>query len=66
MIRVSLLCVTAVALMLGAESSFAAFPGKPGPIAYPKTSYDEVAEGRVEGTGGLFTHGPRLKQRPTS
>lgn len=42
----------------------AAFPGKPGPIAYAKTSADEVGEGRVESEGGLFTRGPRPKQRP--
>jgi Tol biopolymer transport system component len=63
-IRASLLCVTAVLLTLGTEASFAAFPGKPGPIAYSKVSTDEVAEGRVESIGGLFTHGPRIKQPP--
>ncbi len=50
--------------MAAAPMSQAAFPGKPGPIAYSKTSTDEVAEGRVESVGGLFTHGPRIKQRP--
>lgn len=64
MIRASLLCVTAVLLTLGAAPSHAAFPGKPGPIAYSKVSTDEVGEGRVESVGGLFTHGPRIERQP--
>jgi dipeptidyl aminopeptidase/acylaminoacyl peptidase len=54
----------ALLLAFGAGTSLAAFPGKPGPIAYSKTSTDEVGEGRVESEGGLFAHGPRSKQRP--
>lgn len=53
-----------MAAAVTAAAAQAAFPGKPGPIAYPKTSTDEVAEGRVESVGGLFTHGPRAKQQP--
>jgi Tol biopolymer transport system component len=51
-------------MALGVGGAQAAFPGKPGPIAYSKVSSDEVAEGRVESVGGLFTHGPRTKQPP--
>jgi Tol biopolymer transport system component len=40
--------------MLTAPPAGAAFPGKPGPIAYEKSSSDEVAEGTVETLGGLF------------
>lgn len=50
--------------LLSADRAAAAFPGKPGPIAYSKVFTDEVAEGRVESEGGLFTHGPGVKQRP--
>lgn len=64
MIRAPLLFMTVLFLAFGASASHAAFPGKPGPIAYSKVSSDEVAEGRVESIGGLFTHGPRIKQRP--
>jgi Tol biopolymer transport system component len=63
-IRASLLCAIVALAVLGAEISFAAFPGKPGPIAYSKVSTDEVGEGSVESVGGLFSHGPRAKQRP--
>ncbi len=62
MIRVSLLCAVSALAVLGAEASFAAFPGKPGPIAYSKTNTDEVGEGSVERVGGLFVHGPRRRQ----
>ena len=47
-----------VALLVGAASSPAAFPGKPGPIAYSKTSTDETGEGTLERLGGLFAKGP--------
>ena len=65
MIRASIICLSAAVLLaFGANSSHAAFPGKPGPIAYSKTSTDEVGEGRVESEGGLFARGPRIKDRP--
>jgi Tol biopolymer transport system component len=64
-IRASIACLSAAALLaFGASGSLAAFPGKPGPIAYSKVSTDEVDEGRVESVGGLFTHGPRIDQQP--
>jgi Tol biopolymer transport system component len=37
----------------------AAFPGKPGPLVYPRVSINES-----EDTGGLTLHGPRQKQKP--
>ncbi len=37
----------------------AAFPGKPGPLVYPRASADESAD-----TGGLVLHGPRQRQKP--
>jgi Tol biopolymer transport system component len=58
------LAALAALTVFGVELAAAAFPGKPGPIAYSKTSTDEVGEGRVESVGGLFAHGPRAKQRP--
>lgn len=64
MIRAPLLCALGVVLVLGAGSAQAAFPGVPGPIAYSKTSTNEVGEGSVERVGGLFVHGPRRRQEP--
>jgi Tol biopolymer transport system component len=61
-IRGLLLCATGLLLAFGAGPAQAAFPGKPGPIAYSKVSTDEVDEGRVESVGGLFAHGPRIKE----
>jgi TolB protein len=37
----------------------AAFPGKPGPLVYPRVSFGESAD-----TGGLVLHGPRQRQKP--
>lgn len=47
-----------------AAPAHAAFPGKPGPIAYPKTSLDEGPPGVVEGGGGIYSHGPRKRDTP--
>ena len=52
-----------VASTLGAPGAQGAFPGQPGPIVYSKSSVDEGAAG-LEREGGLFTHGPRVKDRP--
>lgn len=54
MIRTALLCaIGALAVLAGTAQG--AFPGKPGPIAYSKTSTDEVGEGTLERLGGLFS-----------
>ena len=37
----------------------AAFPGKPGPLVYPRVSFGESAD-----EGGLVLHGPRQRQKP--
>jgi Tol biopolymer transport system component len=63
-IATTVLCATAALLSLGVGSSLAAFPGEPGPIAYSKTSTDEPGEGILKRTGGLFVHGPRLREAP--
>jgi len=55
-------------LGVGAGGAHAAFPGKPGPIAYSKTSTDEVGEGTLERLGGLFassTQRPRQRRQLT-
>jgi dipeptidyl aminopeptidase/acylaminoacyl peptidase len=52
-----LLCAAFAIFALGAAAAHAAFPGKPGPIAYSKTSTDEVGEGMLERLGGLFAYG---------
>jgi Tol biopolymer transport system component len=53
------------ALLLSAGTAFAAFPGKPGPIVYVKTSQEEVGdEGEVESTGGLYVDPPGRRRRP--
>jgi Tol biopolymer transport system component len=62
------LCATVALLAFGAGTSPAAFPGKPGPIAYSKTSTDEVGDGTLERLGGLFastTQRPRQRHRLT-
>lgn len=53
---VVLACALAAAM---AASAQAAFPGKPGPLVYPRVSINES-----EDTGGLTLHGPRQKQKP--
>jgi Tol biopolymer transport system component len=53
--RLALLAVGTAGLIAAAPAQ-AAFPGTPGPIAYSKTTADEV-----EDTGGLFAHGPGKK-----
>jgi Tol biopolymer transport system component len=49
------LLVSAVA----AVPADATFPGKPGPIVYSKSDSSESGT-----TGGLFSHGPRIAQKP--
>jgi Tol biopolymer transport system component len=49
---------------LAASLAQAAFPGRPGPIVYSKTSTDEVGEGTVERLGGLFVRDPRRGRQP--
>jgi Tol biopolymer transport system component len=66
-IRAAFLCATVALTMLCAGTASAAFPGKPGPIAYSKQTFDIISDGRdvrPSAVGGIFTHGPRVKQRP--
>jgi hypothetical protein len=51
------LTVMMVAVFVG--SAQGAFPGKPGPLVYPRVSFDESAD-----VGGLVLHGPRQRQKP--
>jgi Tol biopolymer transport system component len=51
------LTVAMVSVCVG--SAQAAFPGKVGPLVYPRVSFDESAD-----AGGLVLHGPRQKQKP--
>lgn len=53
------LAVVIVAVPVG--SAEAAFPGKAGPLVYPRVNLNESAD-----TGGLVLHGPRQKQKPHS
>src|SRR6187551_114001 len=48
----------ALAAILAAPAN-GAFPGKPGPLVYPRVNINEAAD-----TGGLVLHGPRQKQKP--
>lgn len=57
--RLAVLPAFSLAALLAAPPAQAAFPGVAGPIAYAKTTADEV-----EDSGGLFAHGPR-KQDPS-
>lgn len=50
-------------LAAGVDGAAAAFPGKPGPIAYAKTSTDETGEGMLERLGGLFSARPQRPHR---
>lgn len=50
------LAVVMVAVTVGPAE--AAFPGRAGPLAYPRVNLNESAD-----TGGLVLHGPRQKQR---
>ncbi len=50
----SLVC--AVALLVAAATAQAAFPGVPGPIAYPRSVVSELGD-----PGGIFAHGPRKR-----
>lgn len=54
MIRLALLCVVGALAWSAASPAQAAFPGKPGPIAYSKTSTDETGEGTLLRVGGIF------------
>jgi TolB protein len=54
------LVVLACAFVAGmVASAQAAFPGKVGPLVYPRVSVNESAD-----TGGLLLHGPRQRQKP--
>lgn len=53
----ALISAAIVSLAIGVGTAAAAFPGKPGPIAYSKTSTDETGEGMLERLGGLFAYG---------
>jgi Tol biopolymer transport system component len=46
-------------LALLAVPAQAAFPGKPGPLVFPRVNLDESGD-----TGGLLLHGPRQRQKP--
>ena len=52
------LCLAAALAVVAVAPAQAAFPGKPGPIAYSKVKLNEG-----DNTGGLLIHGPRLKQK---
>lgn len=56
------LAVALAAVLLVPSSAGAAFPGAPGPIAYPRLILDE---GPAE-QGGLFAHGPRSRWQLTN
>jgi Tol biopolymer transport system component len=54
-----LLGLTVVMAAVFVGSAQGAFPGKPGPLVYPRVSFGESAD-----TGGLVLHGPRQRQKP--
>jgi Tol biopolymer transport system component len=60
--RLAFLASMLVGLVVAVPAQ-AAFPGKPGPLVYSKTSAEEGAGGFEEG-GGIFSHGPRRRDRP--
>jgi hypothetical protein len=54
-----LLGLAVVMVAVPAGSARATFPGKAGPLAYPRVNINESAD-----VGGLTLHGPGLKQKP--
>jgi Tol biopolymer transport system component len=56
-----LLGLALVMVAVTAGLAQAAFPGKAGPIVYPRVNLNESAD-----VGGLVLHGPRQKQKPHS
>ena len=63
MIRASLLCA-AILLVLGGGSALAAFPGRPGPIAYSKTLIRELGGGETFEDGGIYARRAARGRRP--
>lgn len=61
-LTLAMLCSTIV-LALCAEASFAAFPGRPGPIAYSKTLVRDLG-GETFEDGGIYARGAGPRQRP--
>jgi Tol biopolymer transport system component len=53
------LTLTLALAAAAAAPALATFPGRPGPIVYSRSGFDGV-----EASGGLFAHGPRLRQQP--
>ncbi len=49
-----MICSTTALLALCAEASLAAFPGRPGPIAYSKTIVRELGGGETLQDGGIY------------
>jgi Tol biopolymer transport system component len=54
-----LLALAVVMVSVSVGSAQAAFPGKVGPLVYPRASVGESTD-----EGGLVLHGPRQKQKP--
>jgi Tol biopolymer transport system component len=57
--RIALVVLAWALVAAMAASAQAAFPGKPGPLVYPRVNINESAD-----SGGLLLHGPRQKQKP--
>lgn len=62
-LAVALFCSTIV-LALWARTAFAAFPGRPGPIAYSKTLIRELGGGEPFEDGGIYARRAARGQRP--
>lgn len=56
--------VLLLALLLGAGSAVAAFPGRPGPIAYAKTLIRELGGGETFEDGGIYARRAVRGRRP--
>jgi Tol biopolymer transport system component len=57
--RIALVVLACLFLVAPPAVTQAAFPGKPGPLVYPRVNLNESGD-----TGGLLLHGPRQKQKP--
>ena len=63
-LAVALICTTTALFALAAEAALAAFPGRPGPIAYPKTLIRELGGGETFEDGGIYARRAARGQRP--
>jgi len=63
-LAIALIVSTTAFLAIWADAALAAFPGRPGPIAYSKTIIRELGGGETFEDGGIYARRAVGKQRP--